>query len=46
MRQTVHQRLALTLLKGYLVVEDDMTISLEDFSHKYAREDGEPEYVP
>jgi hypothetical protein len=32
-------------LKGYLVVEDDMTISLEDFARRYAREDGEPEYV-
>ncbi|KAH7390663.1 RNA polymerase Rpb5, C-terminal domain-containing protein [Pyrenochaeta sp. MPI-SDFR-AT-0127] len=29
--------------RGYMVVEDDMTLSLEDFSRKYAREDGEPD---
>lgn len=46
MRLRAHQRTALTVHKGYLVVEDDMTISLEDFSAKYAREDGEPEYAP
>jgi DNA-directed RNA polymerase I, II, and III subunit RPABC1 len=28
-----------------MVVEDDMTMSLEDFSRKYGREDGEPEYA-
>jgi hypothetical protein len=37
---------ALTLLKGYMIVEDDMTMSLEEFSKRYAREDGEPEYAP
>lgn len=34
---------ALTRFKGYMVVEDDMTMSLEEFSRRYAREDGEPE---
>ncbi|KAF2822739.1 RPB5 subunit of DNA-directed RNA polymerase [Ophiobolus disseminans] len=29
--------------RGYLIVEDDMTISLDAFSAKYAREDGEPD---
>ncbi|KAF1848462.1 RPB5 subunit of DNA-directed RNA polymerase [Cucurbitaria berberidis CBS 394.84] len=29
--------------RGYLVIEDDMTLSLEDFAQKYAREDGEPD---
>ncbi len=28
-----------------MVVEDDMTMSLDEFSRKYAREDGEPECV-
>jgi hypothetical protein len=31
--------------RGYLILEDDMTLSLEDFSKRYAREDGEPEYA-
>jgi hypothetical protein len=31
--------------KGYMVLEEDMTMSLEEFSRKYAREDGEPEYA-
>ena len=29
--------------RGYIVVEDDMTISLEDFARRFAREDGEPD---
>jgi len=37
---------ALTPSKGYMVLEEDMAMSLEQFSRKYAREDGEPEYVP
>jgi DNA-directed RNA polymerase I, II, and III subunit RPABC1 len=45
MRLTMHSSVALTLPKGYLVIEDDMTMSLEQFAGKYAREDGEPEYV-
>jgi hypothetical protein len=45
MRLTMHWSVALTLPKGYLVIEDDMTMSLEQFAGKYAREDGEPEYV-
>lgn len=36
---------ALTLSKGYMVLEEDMNMSLDQFSRKYAREDGEPEYV-
>lgn len=32
-------------MKGYLVIEDDMTLSLEEFNSKYSREDGEPECV-
>jgi hypothetical protein len=36
---------ALTLPKGYLVLEEDMTMSLEAFADKYGREDGEPECV-
>jgi DNA-directed RNA polymerase I, II, and III subunit RPABC1 len=45
MRLTMHWSVALTLPKGYLVIEDDMTMSLEQFAGKYAREDGEPECV-
>lgn len=45
MRQALGHEHALTLTKGYLVLEDDMTMSLEEFSSKYAREDGEPECV-
>jgi DNA-directed RNA polymerase I, II, and III subunit RPABC1 len=29
-----------------MIIEDDMTMSLEEFARKYAREDGEPEYAP
>jgi DNA-directed RNA polymerase I, II, and III subunit RPABC1 len=29
--------------RGYMIVEDDMTMSLEEFARKYAREDGEPD---
>ena len=45
MRQAMRFEHALTLIKGYLVLEDDMTMSLEQFASKYAREDGEPECV-
>lgn len=44
MRQA-HLTVALTLPKGYLVLEEDMTMSLEAFADKYGREDGEPECV-
>lgn len=36
---------ALTLRKGYNVLDEEMTMSLEAFADKYAREDGEPECV-
>jgi DNA-directed RNA polymerase I, II, and III subunit RPABC1 len=45
MRLTMPSSVALTLPKGYLVIEDDMTLPLDQFAQKYAREDGEPEYV-
>lgn len=28
-----------------MVVEDDMTMSLDEFARKFGREDGEPEYA-
>jgi hypothetical protein len=36
---------ALTVQKGYNILEDEMTMSLEAFADKYGREDGEPECV-
>ena len=33
------------LQKGYMVLEDDMTMSLEEFARKFGREDGEAEYA-
>ena len=45
MRLALRLEHALTLTQGYLVLEDDMTMSLEQFASKYAREDGEPECV-
>ncbi|KAF1942478.1 DNA-directed RNA polymerases I [Clathrospora elynae] len=29
--------------RGYIVVEDDMTMALDEFTRKFAREDGEPD---
>jgi hypothetical protein len=34
------------MTKGYQVLEDDMTMSLDDFAIKFGRADGEPEYAP
>jgi hypothetical protein len=45
MRLAINSSVALTLPKGYLVIEDDMTLPLDQFASKYAREDGEPECV-
>jgi hypothetical protein len=45
MRLAPYQKGALTPLQGYNIAEEDMTISLEEFSGRYSREDGEPECV-
>jgi hypothetical protein len=44
-RQAIDLIVALTVQKGYNVLEDEMTMSLEAFADKYGREDGEPECV-
>lgn len=31
------------LIKGYMVLEEDMAMSLDEFARKFGREDGEPE---
>lgn len=33
------------LRKGYMVLEEDMTMPLDEFARKFGREDGEPEYA-